>query len=134
MFYNPKFEAPKPRFISIREVDPKWAAIYAKRTEGPFAPFASYEEALESPWTGPLRFWKDSIMYEGSHVAANHYKPLEGVQCEHGINWDTWYACNPNELMSTLRTKYTNIFGGEPHYSEEFGVWSIQVHYAGRGR
>lgn len=134
MFYNPKLEAPKARFYNIHKVDEELTKVYSKITEGPFAPFASYEEALESNRTGPLCFWKDGILYRGSHVAANNYKPLEGVQCEPGINWDTWFACDCDELMNTLRTKYTNIYGEKPRYNEEFGIWQVQVHYDGRCR
>jgi hypothetical protein len=133
MFYNPKLEPPKGRFYNITEVEPKWAELYAKQT-GPFAPYPTYEEAVNCRWTGPVRFYRDGKMYQGSHVAANHYKPLVGVQCETGINWDTWYACDLDELMNFLHTKYTCLFGEKPRYDEEFAVWSIQVHYDGRCR
>lgn len=129
MFYNPKFAAPKPHFGPISEVEPHWADFYAKQTKLPFAPYATYEEALNSTWTGHLRFYKDGKMYEGSHVAANQYKPLEGVQCEPGINWDTWWACDADELINHLKTKYTKLEGPQPRYHEDLGVWSIQVHY-----
>lgn len=134
-YYNPKLDPPKARFYNIHEVEPRWAELYAKQTKGPFAPFATYEDALNSNWTGPLKWYDNGVMYEGSHVAANSYKPLYGVQCLPGINWDTYEACDPDELMQYVRSKYTKLDGDcNPHYNEEFATWSIQVHYDGRCR
>lgn len=134
MFYNPKLEPPKGRIYNIAEVDPDWAEVYARRPAGPHAPHPTYEEALNSPWTGPILFYRDGKMYKGSHVAADQYVPLIGVQCLPGINWDTWYACDPDELMTHLRKKYTHLEEVAPRYNEEFAVWSIQVHYDGQCR
>lgn len=134
MYYNPQFEAPKARFYGISKVEPKWVEAITKIKTGPFAAFQSYEEALNSNYTGKLRWWQNGVMYEGSHVPASYYKPCVGVQHEFGINWDTWYACDVDILMDTLKTKYNNLYDAEPKYSEEFGVWSIQVHYDGRCR
>lgn len=135
MFYNPNLEAPKARFYNIREVEPHWAEFYAKQTKIPFAPYNTYEEALNSNWSGTLRFYQDGKMYEGGHVPTTAYKPLYGVQREPGINWDTWCACDPEELMAGIKTRYTQLWGDtNPRYNEEFAIWSIQVHYDGRCR
>ena len=134
MFYNPNLEPPKAKFGTIREVEPQWAEHYAKIDKYPFKPYPTYEEALNSNWSGTLRFYKDGIMYQGSHTPASAYKPCIGVQCWPGINWDTYFACDKEELMEYLKTKYTELYGEHARYNEEFGVWSIQVHYDGRCR
>lgn len=134
-YYNPKLKPPKARFYGISEVDPRLSELYAKQTKPPFAPYKSYEDALNSNWTGPLRWYENGKMYTGSHVPASAYKPLYGVQCLPGINWDTYESCDPVELMDYVKAKYTEIWGEiQPRYSEEFGTYSIQVHYDGRCR
>jgi hypothetical protein len=134
MYYNPKLEPPKAHFYSINKVAPNWVEAISKIESGPFKPYDSYKEALNSNWTGKLRWWQDGVMYEGSHLPAKAYKPLVGVQCEFGINWDTYYACDANELMTAVKTKYPQVFGAEPTYNEKLGIYSIQVHYDGRCR
>lgn len=135
-YYNPALPAPKARFYNITRVDAPWFSFYQKQTREPFKPYACYEDALNSRWTGPLRWYdEDGAMYQGSHVPATAYQPLHGVQCLPGINWDTYEACDPEELMAYVRTKYTELWGDvNPRYNEEFAVWSIQVHYDGRCR
>ncbi len=131
IYYNPNFERPKARITGIEELEQPWAALYAKNPE---YVYASYEDALASNVAGVVHFWKDGVIYEGHCTADWCFKPCEGVECNGGINWDSYYACDPLELMEYLKQHYKTIFGAEPRYSEEFGVWSIQVHYDGRCR
>lgn len=136
MFYNPKVYTPKPLLTNIELVPENKHEMYLKITHEAFQVRPDKETALSSKWTGLCRFWDNGQMYTAHHIAVNNWQPVpEGeVACWPGINWDTYYADDRQNLLSYLNNRYTALFGAEPRYDDEIGLWHIQVHYDGRCR
>ena len=135
-YYSPKIYKPEPILTCITPVPANKYEMYSKITKEPFAPYPDKESALNSRWTGHCRFWEEGKMYEASHIAMNAWLPVQPgeVHPHFGINWDTYFADDKDTLMSYLNERYKTIFGAEPRYDEQTGLWSIQVHYDGRCR
>ena len=96
-------------------------------------PYASKADALLQDYSGIVYFYDNGILYKAQRIGAWQYKPCTDVECNGGINWDTYYATTAERLLDYLTERYETLSGFAPTLNSR-GLYEIQVHYDGRCR
>ena len=96
-------------------------------------PYATREDAVSENSSCFVYFYENGILYEALRIGEWQWKPCTEVECDHGINWNTYYAPTIAKLCKHLVKIYGTLHDFEPTLNA-YGLYEIQVHYDGRCR
>lgn len=134
IYYNPDIFTPKKHLEWIKAADlTDRFTEFRLRTR---KPYATREDALKESLWGNVYFYENGVVYSATLVPEWAYKPCVELQCECGINWNTYYATNRNTLKTYLSDHGADCewFDSVVRHDPKLGTYSVQVHYDGRIR
>lgn len=132
IFYNPNvMDNPGTTLMNICKADPNDRFISMRMRLS--KPYDSREDALKDTASCRVLFYEDGELYQANRVGSWEFKPCIRVECEGGINWNTYCAPSIEKLSTYLSTRYPLLVNFNPKINR-YGLYEVQVHYDGRCR